>query len=148
MAGPFELALRQFAKDAGERADVAVREVVLEVANRLIYRSPVDTGRFRGNWFYSLDQLERGLTTGPEPEVAAAIYQGADVAVRYAAVLQNTSDLPVKAAGSVHYIQNNLPYAWPLERGHSSQAPHGMVGLTVQDFKGITDDAVKKARSK
>lgn len=147
MAGPFELALRAFAEKAGDRADVAVREVVLEIANRLIYRSPVDTGRFRGNWFYTLGQVNRGLVMGAEAESAAGIYQGAETAARYAAVLQNMGDLPTDAAGKVHYLQNNLPYAWALERGHSGQAPNGMVGLTIQDFAAITDKAVLKARS-
>lgn len=147
MAGPFELALREFAKKSGERADVAVREVVLEIASRLIYRSPVDTGRFRGNWFYTLGQLNRGLVMGAQAQTAAEIYQGAEAVVRYAAVLQNMGDLPADAGGKVHFIQNNLPYAWPLERGHSGQAPNGMVGLTLQDFAAITDKAVLKARA-
>lgn len=145
MAGPFELELRAFAEKAGDRSDVAVREVVLEIASRLIYRSPVDTGRFRGNWFYSLDGPD-AQTVGATVADAAAIYQGASSST-YPTTVNNMAQMPRSASGHIHYLQNNLPYAWALERGHSGQAPNGMVGLTIQDFAAITDKAVLKARS-
>jgi hypothetical protein len=55
--------------------------------------------------------------------------------------------LPKDAAGKVHYITNNLPYAWRLEHGHSKQAPAGMVGLTVVEFAGIVDKAANDVRT-
>lgn len=127
MAGPFELALSQFAQKAGDNADQVVKEVVLEVASRLIVRSPVDTGRFRSNWFYSLGSAD--------PTITGAVG---------AASLQGAGDLPTKAAGQVHWIQNNLPYAQRLEGGWSKQAPNGMVALTVIEFEGIVDKAAQE----
>jgi len=50
-------------------------------------------------------------------------------------------------AGQVIYLVNNLPYAIPLEYGHSSQAPGGMVRLTVQKWRPIVD-AVARELSK
>lgn len=129
MAGPFEMALRQFAARAGENADVAVRRVVLEIGSRLIYRSPVDTGRFRANWFYSFNALDPTATQG----VGATTVNGIE-------------DVPARAVGGVHYIQNNLPYAMALERGHSPQAPGGMVGITVAEFDGIVDRVAAEVR--
>jgi hypothetical protein len=41
MAGPFELQLRQFAEKAGARADEVVRNVALDVLQRIVSRSPV-----------------------------------------------------------------------------------------------------------
>ena len=128
MAGPFELQLRAFADKAKGNADAAVREVVLEVGRRLVIRSPVDTGRFRSNWFYGVDAPPSESTLG----VGSAEVHG---------------DIPAKAAGHVHYVVNNLPYAWRLENGYSKQAPAGMVGLTVVEFAGIVDDAAVQVAS-
>lgn len=129
MAGPFEMQLRKFAEKAKGNADKVVRRVVLDAWGRVIVRSPVDTGRFRGNWQYSAGQMPvgvltiEGTTEKPAPPPAAP-----DV---------------VQGAGVVHYIGNNLPYARALEYGHSDQAPKGMVRLTVSEFRGIVDDAAK-----
>lgn len=128
MAGPFELALSQFAAAAGENADKVVRQVTLEVASRVIVRSPVDTGRFRGNWRLGVGGPATGTTEVTDKDGGAT--NGAIAAA-----------LPAKAAGTVLYLQNNLPYAWALEHGHSKQAPSGMVGLTVLEFSAIVDKA-------
>ena len=128
MAGPFELKLREFAAKAEGRADAAVREVVLEIGRRLIVRSPVDTGRFRSNWFYDLDGFSREATDATGAEA-----------------VQSIGAMPLKAAGHVHTIVNNLPYAWRLEYGWSKQAPLGMVALTAIEFRGIVDGAAAKA---
>lgn len=150
MAGPFELALRAFAEKAKGNADAAVRAVVLEIASRLIVRSPVDTGRFRGNWFYSLDRLD-GRAIGGTAEGAAAIYQGG-AAAAYSTTVNNIAELPITAGGHVHYLQNNLPYAMRLEFGFSgtdslgrsySQAPRAFVRLTLAEFKQIADGAAR-----
>jgi hypothetical protein len=130
MAGPFELQLQAFTKKAGDNADVAVRKVVLDVGARLVMRSPVDTGRFRSNWFYSEAAPSSKATLGVgSPE------------------MQDAGALTKDAAGKVHYVMNNLPYAWRLENGYSKQAPAGMVGLTVVEFQGIVSKAAGEARS-
>lgn len=124
--GPFELQLRQFAERTGEKADAAVRTVVLEVWRRLIIRSPVDTGRFRANWSY-------GYGAPPKGAIPVA----------------GTSESPAAAAPppkltngiGVHYLVNNVPYARRLEYGWSKQAPAGMVRITALEFVGIVDDA-------
>lgn len=127
MAGPFELSLRQFAQEAGENADAVVRNVVLEIGARLVIRSPVDTGRFRSNWRYSLNVQVVGVTT---EATKVSTVNGLDA-------------LPAHAGGQVHYLQNNLPYAQRLEHGWSKQAPIGMVGLTVLEFASIVDGAAQ-----
>ena len=129
MSGAFTLALQQFAAKAEANADAAVRGIVLEVQSRLILRSPVDTGRFRGNWRYSVGQPAEGtVETGgtsespaPPPDAPALV--------------------PGEGMGRVHFLTNNLPYAMALERGHSTQAPQGLVALTVMEFAPIVNDA-------
>lgn len=123
----FALQLAAFAAKAGDRAEQVVADVVLEIGSRLVLRSPVDTGRFRSNWFVS-----RG---GPMAGVTDKLGGG----------LNGIDQLAGKSVGTVFYIQNNLPYAWRLEMGHSNQAPLGMVGITLAEFDAIVDGAARKA---
>lgn len=130
MAGPFEIALRKFAKTAGDNADAVIRKTVLEVGARLIKRSPVDTGRFRSNWFYSFS-----APSGKATEQTGVL------------VVQDLATMPTPAIGEIHYITNNLPYAWRLENGWSKQAPIGMVGLTALEFQSIVSEAASGLNS-
>lgn len=126
MPGPFELSISAFAERAKVHADVAVRQVVLELATRIINRSPVDTGRFRGNWRVSnhyavngtLDRLDK---TGE------------------ATLAEISQALEAGKFSRRWVISNNMPYGPALERGHSKQRPIGFVGVTVMEFAGIVD---------
>lgn len=124
----FTMELGSFAAQATGDVDETIRDVVLEVGARIVARSPVDTGRFRSNWFVSRGGPMSGVTE------------------RNAGVLNGTEQVPSRGvAGAVYYIQNNLPYAWRLEMGHSDQAPMGMVGITVAEFSAIVDNAGRGA---
>ncbi len=143
MAGPFELALSDFAKKAGDQSDRVVRQVVLEVGSRVVARSPVDKGRFHANWFYGEGAPPVQTTDAGTPELHGA-------------------PTPEGAAETVHYIANNLPYGPTIEYGlypnppkggkgrtiggFSTQAPQGVVGLTVLEFSGIVDGAAAQSR--
>lgn len=89
-------------------------------------------GRFRGNWQVSFD--------APTTEETGRI--------------DNTGDL-TKAAGnytlslfkvgmSSIYFCNNVPYAYQLEMGHSTQAPGGMVRITAAEFQRFFDEAIRE----
>lgn len=131
--GSFRLEIAEFAKQAGENADVAVRKIMLGIWGRLIEKSPVDTGRFWANWQYSVNAKATGTIEGnwtsenrappPKPPQIAA-----------------------GAFGKVHIICNNLPYSQRLENGYSKQAPIGMVGLTLMEFNAIVSKAAREAR--
>jgi len=116
------LDISTWVKKAKGNLDLVVTRVTLDVFGRVIKRSPVDTGRFRGNWQFSvgapasgtLDNLDRSGTES---------------------VRKIASGIPKDAAGKVYYLVNNLAYARALENGHSGQAPHGMIGLTVMEFE-------------
>lgn len=131
--GSFRLEIAEFAKQAGENADVAVRKIMLGIWGRLIEKSPVDTGRFRANWQYSVNAKASGTINGewtsqrraPPPE---------------------TPNIAAGAFGKVHVITNNLAYAQRLENGYSKQAPLGMVGLTLAEFNSIVSTAAREAR--
>lgn len=153
----FSLALEAFAKKAGDNADLVVRKVVLDLGTRIVERSPVGNrelwadnkvrmekglplqpkgyigGRFRANWQYG-NMSGVGIPMSDLPDIDAS---GA------ASINRIAAGVPTKgAAGMVHFLKNNLPYAKRLEEGWSTQAPGGMVGITVREFQSIVDDAV------
>lgn len=120
-----------------DRADETVREVVFEIESRVISRSTavVDTGRFRANWQYGWGAAPVGLISeGGTTEAPAPPAEPAALA-------------PGKGWGYVHYIVNNVPYARPLEYGHSKKGS-AMVRTTIADFAGIVDGAAEKVRAK
>lgn len=90
-------------------------------------------GRFRSNW-----QLTTGAPAAGEIEDIESAGETLD------RLLVAAGDL---SAGEVAYIVNNLPYAIPLEYGHSSQAPGGMVRVTVADFQRIVEEAIRTLRA-
>lgn len=157
----FALDLKAFANKTNEKCQLIVSKIVLDVGTRVVEKSPVGNpdlwagwnpggvsknenhwlvkagfvhegyvgGRFRANWQYG-----RGAAnTGTSEEVDAS----GQVSINR--FVEGSGEKP---AGHVHYITNSLPYAIPLENGHSSkQAPQGMVGLTVLEFQPIVKAA-------
>ena len=56
--GSFAESLAAFAEQAKEAIDDVFRDVVIEIGTSIIRLSPVDTGRFKGNWHLSIDNIE------------------------------------------------------------------------------------------
>lgn len=125
----FALDLQKFAEKAQAKADDAVGRVVVAISAEIDMRSPVDTGRFRGNW-----QLGVGSMPGGSLERLDKTGDATQARIQAA--------IPDQASGHIYYIANNLPYAMRLEHGYSKQAPGGMVGLAVTRFQAIVDEAV------
>lgn len=87
-------------------------------------------GRFRANWHLSIDVVENVTFDEVDPSGQETI----------AALVSAVSDF---TAGQTAYLINNLPYSVPLEYGHSTQAPSGMVRVTLARFQQIVNEAVR-----
>lgn len=94
-----------------------VRVIALAMLNEIVLRSPVDTGRFRGNNIVSVGAPVYTSSTNVDPTGSETIQQG----VRVMTGLEPYTQV---------FIQNNLIYAVPLEDGHSQQAPAGIYGVS------------------
>jgi hypothetical protein len=146
----FELDLKAFADKTSVKANAVVRKIVIEVGGALVFKSPVGDasywknppppgyvgGRFRANWQYGFNSIDR-KTTDKLNRTKYPDYESAGLSV------DGLLKIPKDAAGSVYYITNSLPYADRLENGWSRQAPHGMVGLTVLEYKPIVEAAAR-----
>src|SRR5690348_12134846 len=108
----FALDVSRWAAKARGRADLVVRKVSLDVFSRVIKRTPVDTGRARGNWQASIGAQAVG-------EVATTDKSGASTVAAAQAVTSQAK------AGDVVWLINNVPYIRRLETGWSKQAPAG-----------------------
>lgn len=122
MPGNFSLDLSRFVAKTNNRVDLAVRKVMLEVFRRVVMKSPVQTGRFRGNWNIGYLSPNRETTVATDQSGAATIS-------RITAAVQAA---PINDGASV-FLTNSLPYALELEHGSSKQAPAGMVKVTLAE---------------
>lgn len=87
-------------------------------------------GRFRGNWQFSIGAPAEGELDQVDPAGGVTL----------AKLRLQVEQLSI---GQTAYIVNNLPYAVPLEYGHSKQAPGGMVRITLARFQQIVDEATR-----
>lgn len=92
-------------------------------------------GRFRGNWQVSFDLPSDGETGRIDKNGGETIAAGNMVIERF------------RIGMNAIYFCNNVPYAYPLEFGHSKQAPGGMVRITAAEFQLFFDETVREVRS-
>ena len=126
----FKQTIRALAAKAGDKADAVVRLTVMKLAASVVMRSPVDTGRFRANWQYGAVSMNKATTGDTDTSGSSSLGRV-------------NNGLQSWAPGQTIYLTNSLPYARPLEYGHSKQAPGGMVRLTVVEFRQHLGSAVK-----
>lgn len=131
--GGFAESLAAFAEQAKEAIDDVFREVVIEIGSSVIRLSPVDTGRFKGNWQFSVGSPSNHSINTFDKAGHETI----------TALVAEVSNLE---AGQVAYIVNNLVYGIPLEYGHSDQAPAGMVQITLARFQQIVEEAIRNSQ--
>ncbi|EMX8898663.1 hypothetical protein AAH296_002241 [Enterobacter bugandensis] len=89
-------------------------------------------GRFRGNWQISFDT--------PTNDETGRIDKTGDLTKAAGNYTLSLFKVGMKAI----YFCNNVPYAYRLEMGHSSQAPGGMVRITAAEFQRFFEDAVRE----
>lgn len=144
MATKFALAVAAFSAKAKANVDATIRESILGIAIEVIERSPIGDpslwahkpakayvpGTFKANWVGSLGGINYTTTdeTDPSGEVS---------------LVTISAQLPDDPKG-IFYITNSLPYAIPLEDGHSKQAPQGIVALTVLEWQNVVSAAALK----
>lgn len=107
---------------------IFMKNVLTAISNRLIFKSPVDKGRFINNWMVGNGAID---TTTNE-----------NTTEKNAAILKNSLEInSIKINGQTIYITNSLPYAYRLEyEGWSKvKAPAGMVRVTLAELNSITN---------
>lgn len=141
--GQFSIAIDEWCKKANKDVDKAARAITIKLFTKVIKRTPVDTGRARGNWQLGYDQMPSGTVsfTGT-PDIKSTL-----------------GERPV--AGHVVYLVNNLPYIGVLEyggfpnppksgtktsSGYSKQAPSGMVRVSIMEINQAVAEGIAEAK--
>lgn len=122
--------VQKWGKKIGARIDQIPRIVAVQIATKVIERTPVDTGRAKGNWHASIDTPSSAVTDDTDKSGSQAIANAASEAGDF-------------RGGHVFYLVNNLPYIRNLEHGSSKQAPAGMVAVTAAEFEAAVAKAVR-----
>jgi hypothetical protein len=112
----------------------AARAVALDMFSRIIVHSPVDTGRFRGNWMIDVSIVPEGWAEQYDRSGQATIDKSRAMLSAY------------KLGYEIH-IRNNVPYAVRLENGWSQQAPAGVVKVSMLEIGAITAGAARRIRA-
>lgn len=129
----FTLDVKAFCEKAKKNPETVMRSVSLKLFSAIIKASPVDTGRFRGNW----------QTTGVTP--ATGLIAGVDPTGNKA--VNSAATFITNAPGwDTFTLTNNLPYAERLEYGWSKQAPVGMVRVNIARFQQLINEEAAKVR--
>lgn len=145
----FTLTLKAATERSAEDMNERVRGFILNAGERIIARSPVGNpamwtsgfldlmkskgriskgyvgGRFKANWRHGFNAMAADELLYRDKTGSVAVRQ----------IVDSLNNHPVSG---IHFLYNNLPYAWSLERGYSKQAPTGVVGLTVIELRDRT----------
>lgn len=150
----FTLNISKFVAKAKGKTDLVVRKVVIGLGAKVIEKTPVGD---RERWAINKLRASKGLPPIPEGYVGGAArsnwqYQHGTLptgkieqmdASGASAIAGITAGVQSHDAAGIHYIANSLSYINALENGHSTQAPNGMVGLTVAEFESVVREAAK-----
>lgn len=125
-----------------DKIDAVLQTIVLKVGESLVHLSPVDTGRFKGNWQLSIDSTSSSSLFREDPE-------------GYATLSEISRTSKTLTAGQVAYIQNHVLYGYDIEygtyngptakvtsAGYSRQAPDGVLRITEARFTRIVNEAI------
>lgn len=123
-AKQFKLDLDKAFEAEQEHVALIAMKIAMEALNRVVMKSPVDTGRFRANWTVAVGRQDLSTTEETDKSGTVTIAKGSQIILG-------------QKGPAVIWLSNNLLYAQALENGHSKQAPMGMVALTYNELMQI-----------
>ncbi len=103
----FQKDVEKWRKSIMADTEKAFATICLSIQSETMRKTPVDTGRLRGNWMLGINNP-----------------------------YGNDSGISIKLGDTV-YLTNNLPYARKMEYGGSQQAPTGMLRVTVKEHRPV-----------
>lgn len=133
--------LNEYAKKKNVQIRNVRKAYAFALYSSIVKKTPVDTGRARGNW---------NITVGADDYT-----QSENVTPKF----HSSSQIPEPKGDETIFISNNLPYITKLEyggypnppkkgngktvNGYSRQAPEGMVGVTLANNENIFNSALR-----
>lgn len=118
----FSSGVKKFTIKAEEEAKDLRRAIIYELFSRVVLRTPVDTGRARGNWIFTVNR----------PDLSSLDTEKKDRSGKKTILDFSTK---IKGEDGNFNLTNNLPYIGSLEDGKSGQAPSGMVKVSLHEIE-------------
>lgn len=109
------------------------RDVTRVIHERVVYSTPVDTGRARSNWLVSADEPINYSIFPYAPGAYLGIDETANAEAAIEQGIAATASLTTK--NERVWIVNNVLYIADLNEGTSPQADAGFVELAIHDGK-------------
>jgi len=116
----FSADLQNFVRTTKSDAVTLQRVVSIQVLTGVVKRTPVDTGRARGSWQLDVSDNLPSPTQRIDSTGEQTINKG-------------MATLGFLTFGRIVRISNTVEYIGFLEDGSSSQAPNGMVSVTLNE---------------
>ena len=140
----FVRTIHAFSGIAGKRVDFVMRKVAIDGLAGVLRRSPVDSGRFRGSWRYSVNKVDSSV----EPRAASGTKgpRGVGTPPSGSELAQALAANKAVTRHSTIHVSNSLPYSVVLERGGSKQAPNGILGPTFIEIGLGLNKAIADAK--
>jgi len=107
--------MRRYQTVSRKQATRIFQDAAFSIGEDIVSHSPVDTGRFKGNWNASVGVPD-----------TSADYNHFDPA-GYSVIARLGAIAARLKLGQVFWFANTIDYSGLLERGHSRQAPTGVV---------------------
>lgn len=129
----FAADIHRFTAKSEKAVDKTVRAITFALFREVIRRTPVDTGRLKGNWQTTTTMPATGTLETTDKSGGKAI----------AAIAAGMGGW-----GSTTYLTNNLPYAQRIEYDGWSytKAPVGMVRVSLARINSIVAKAARDNR--
>lgn len=139
----WSLDLTRYAKKLGVKVEEVRKTYAFALYSSIVRKTPVDTGRARGNWNVSVGKPDPTIE-GEEkyPKSSGKNKRKPPVNLKYS----DPKAIPEPKGDESIFICNNLPYIKSLEYGSSKQAPQGMVGVTLANNENIFKAAVNRVK--
>ena len=122
----FTADLSKYAAKTKSDMGTAKRAIVFNLFKEPIKKTPVDTGRAKGNWFVSEGMPSSAINQDIDKSQLGAVGPSAQAQLNL-----------ISIDFGLDFLTNNLPYIRKLELGGSRQAPVGMVRTTLRQFVAI-----------
>ncbi len=135
----FEREVRKFSETLPAKFFVPFqKKIALEVLSRVVRRTPVDTGRARGNWNTAIGQVDNTVrevqSAGGSEAIAAP---GSEGEAGRDAIDRGLAKLAELRPFQTVWISNNVSYIEFLDKGSSQQAPEGILAGALAEVRGI-----------
>ena len=128
----FDAEFRKATKVILDGSEKVLRGVAIDIFGEVIHQSPVDTGRFKGNWQAALTKPASGTVDATDPGGSATQGKANAVIAKF------------KFAAKSMLLTNNLPYAERIATGWSKQRPSGWIEAITSNFQAVVDKVAKE----